>query len=112
MNKHQKKLKKFYQELAVWINAGMPEHKVFRKSSALCNQLWSWTVELPWYARLYYNKHYILHLQTEMFRKDFGNASFPFGTEAYMEEHVLDSHYTNEARLAFIFEQAGVPREI
>lgn len=112
MNKHQKKLKKFYQKLAVWINAGMPEHKVFRKSDALCFQLCNWNRDLPWYARLYYDTDYIQHLQTEMFSEKLGNCNFPFGYLNYMEERHDKNHYTNEARLAFIFEQAGVVREI
>lgn len=112
MNKHQKKLKQFYRELAVWINAGMPRHKVFSKKVALCLQLCHWTFDLPWYARLYYDDDYIQHLQVELFFEKSGNCDFPFGYYAYAEERAAGNHYTNEARLAFIFNQAGVPREI
>lgn len=112
MNKHQKKLKKFYQELAVWINAGMPEHKVFRKEAALCVSLCHWAADLPWYARLYYDTDYIQHLQIELFLEKFSNSSFPFGWKSYLSESYDKNHYTNEARMAFIFEQAEVVREI
>lgn len=108
MNKHQKKLKKFYQELAVWINAGMPEHKVFRKSYALCFQLCNWSGDLPWYQEIFYNSSKIGLCQLELF----GHDPFPFGSLAYVEERAAGNHYTNEARLAFIFEQAEVAREI
>ena len=108
MNKNQKKLKQFYKELAIWINAGMPEHKVFRKSHALCFQLCNWYWDLPWYQQISYDSSKIGLCQLELF----GHAAFPFGSLAFVEERAAGNHYTNEARLNFIFEQAGVAREI
>lgn len=112
MKKREKKLKQFYKELADWINAGMPEHKTFRKDTALCVQLTRWAFGLPWYARLYYNTDAIERLQMEIFWDKFGNSNFPFGMFEYNLGYRAKNHYTNEARLAFIFKQAGVPREI
>lgn len=111
MNRNQKKLKKFYQELAVWINSGMPEHKVFYKGAALCYQLSRWCGEFPWYARIYYNAPYIRHLQAELLYSGYGTQIFPFGANRYEIEVEIGNHYTNQERLAFIFEQAGMKQE-
>lgn len=108
MKKNEKKLKQFYRELAAWINAGTPEHQVFKNSWALCFQLTIWLDELPWYKQMYYNPGEIAELQNGLF--DYN--AFPFGYCDYQEERLLGNHYTSEARLNFIFEQAGVPREI
>lgn len=111
MNRNEKKLKQFYKELASWLNAGMPEHKVFHKGAALCHQLSRWCGEFPWYSRIYYNTNYIRHLQTERLWKGYGSSLFPFGELKYAMEVGAGNHYINKNRLAFIFEQAGVKQE-
>ena len=111
MNRSQKKLKQFYQELAIWINAGMPGHKVFVKDAALCYQLSRWCGKFPWYVRIFSCSSYIQHLQTELLWDRYGTPGFPFGEGKYMKEVRLGNHYTNEDRLKFIFEQSGMKQE-
>lgn len=107
MNRNQKLLKKFYKELAVWINAGMPEHEVFKKSHALCWQLSCWCDSLPWYRSMFYDFDCVCEEQAKLF---FYNT-FPFGLGEYMQDKAQKDFYKNKQRLAFIFEHAVIKQE-
>lgn len=107
MNRHERKLKQFYKEIAKWVKDGCPKHKSFKKYYGLCSNLTTWLHNLPWYQRWLYDAEYIQRYQENMFYGVYGTAAFPFGSEAYSEERLQGSHYQNEARLAFIFTQAG-----
>jgi len=109
LEKHRKKLKKFYQELVVWIDKGMPEHKVFAKDETLCPTLQRWLENLPWWQVCYYDLATIFILQRDEFIKFSGNPSFPFGNyDNHLKEIYGGEVYQNTSRVDYIRKQAGM----
>lgn len=111
MNKHQKKLKQFYVDIANWINEGTPDHPVFVRTQALCLNLYYWLESRPWYEKIFINEKAVQLQQIDNFYKIYKNASFPFGGETvYVKDSLMESHYSNIERLAYIFLHAGIDR--
>lgn len=93
-------LKKFYQEIAAWVDNGCPQHvPVFLKNRSLCTTLAQWSG--------YDSK--IRREQTELFKKSGLNETLPF--DKNFEKYNIDLRdgrfYENPKRLDFIRKYAA-----
>lgn len=101
MNKH---LKQFFKELQQWIDAGCPEHPVFKNNTAICNSL----INYMCFKWPHASQETLMKAQLALHSllwEQFSLSKFPLNNGSlrmYYEEIETGTIYQNPARLAFI----------
>ena len=94
-------MKSFYINMQTWIDAGCPEHPVFKKDKALCLNLYNYTTELGANQHM---RHTITGELIAQFRAAKLNDGFPFNNPVftYISEQDRGDFYQNKNRLAWV----------
>jgi hypothetical protein len=97
-------LKRFYQELQEWIDAGQPRGTVFEPDCGLCLNLEMWGYDE---ANQELADELVLE-QSVLFAEAGLDSDYPFDDhDTYIQAHCDDSMYTsNPERLAWVKEHA------
>lgn len=101
-------LKAFYQAIQKWVDAGLPKHEFFEKTSALCTNLGVYLAHQKFEDN--YERYAVTSRTFADMRSQFGRAGldpvYPFNGGSH-GSFVIEERYKNPRRLAWIREHAA-----